>query len=730
MIAGVPSVALIMLIFVAVSVFMIAGIVGIRKDRDSYLQMKQYRISTIAQLGFTYNQKTDEFTKENVVISYSEVRNIEFSQLQEFIETKTTDANGKGVNANMTDLELKIKDAAQKYYQDGTSPYSDEEFDAMIDQLRQTIPSSELFRTGWGYKVEADPTPGDKFSHLYTPVGSLNKVRCWDEFPKEFRSGETYASIKLDGLSVALYYRFGLLTKALTRGDGYTGIDITSKVYNIDPDLVSIPDKKFTGCVRGEILMTHDNFKRFQKRHPDAKNPRNSAAGLISAKDETYADLDLVDIVVYTVIGDETHGAHQNYYNMSNITRWLYYNFNIPAPYGIFKLTEDNYQDELAAFKAKYDCIYPCDGIVLTRSQLEYNPETHRVAYPAIAFKFKAEEKITKVVDVIWTMSKTRFAIPRIQVEPITLAGTTVTYASGFNAKYIQDNNIGKGAVVSISKQGEIIPDIQRVLTPADHPDMLVNCPDCNTPLEWSGVHLCCPNTNCSNAETQDLLIWLNNIAPLDNFGNKLRLKFLTEYYGQDLTIEKVMSNHKTIVSSPIFGKQHELFVKMIHQAFNGTVTLKSALLALNIPRLGDVTSEKLAQYPDVVERIICAAEADDPMSILDLNGYIGDANADSIRDNLYKFKRLRFLNNRIQMTKVVASADKGNVAITGKLSVSRKQFEAELQAAGFKVVSSVNKYTDFLITDDPQSATSKNASADKFNVPKLSEQDFRSKYM
>ena len=157
-------------------------------------------------------------------------------------------------------------------------------------------------------------------------------------------------------------------------------------------------------------------------------------------------------------------------------------------------------------------------------------------------------------------------------------------------------------------------------------------------------------------------------------------------------------------------------------------VPANEAIMALNIPRFGDKTSVKLAQQPEVLERIMKEAMTTcDPVDLLDLNGYIGDANADAIRDNLWKFARLRYIWNRIEFKD--AGQTKGKVAITGKLSVQRKVFEKELAEAGW-TCGDISKETKFLITDNPNSSSSKNQKADKLGIQKITEAEFRKLYM
>ena len=409
-------------------------------------------------------------------------------------------------------LSAEIKDAAQKYYEDGSSPLTDLEFDAKVDELRELDPDADVLSVGWGYDINADSTPGEKVAHRYVVVGSLDKCHNWKELGPDFQWRSLAASLKLDGISIALYYKNGKLQQALTRGDGAIGIDITSKALKIEPGLKQLKaDKKFTGAVRGEIVMAFADFNAYAKLHPEAKNPRNTTAGLINAK-EVSDDLKYLSIQVYTVIGDENNDAQFN--RVNTMVSWLRAQFPAVAPYKTLKeLKSTELLDTMDALKDDWYGTYPADGIVL--NQLGTSREGNNIAYIAKAFKFKAESKVTEVVDVEWSLSKTHYLIPRVHVAPVELSGTTVEYCTGFNAQYIRDNSIGSGAKVEITKSGEIIPYILRVVEPST-PAIPTKCPDCGTMLEWSGVHIQCPNSECSNAQRQDLSIWIESLAPVD----------------------------------------------------------------------------------------------------------------------------------------------------------------------------------------------------------------------
>lgn len=357
-------------------------------------------------------------------------------------------------------LETKVKDAAQRYYEDGSSPLTDAAFDAAVGELRELAPDSPIANSvGFGYDVNEDSTPGEKVKHRYGLAGSLTKAYAFNELKESLRNNEVTASLKLDGLSVVCYYNNGALYQALTRGDGEIGIDITEKITHIVPN--TLPATSFTGAVRGEILMSHDNFSKFKCVHPEAKNARNSTAGLINAKTVTD-EIHLLNVVFYQVVGYETEwGVSSANISMNEIISWLQRMFapEFIAPFCTINTDETTFMDQMDSLKDQWYDKYPADGIVLTAGVIADN-STDYIMYDAQAFKFDSEEKQTEVVDVEWNLTKTRYLMPRINLKPVELAGTTVQWATGYSAKWIQTFNIYPGCKVKVTKAGEIIPRI------------------------------------------------------------------------------------------------------------------------------------------------------------------------------------------------------------------------------------------------------------------------------
>lgn len=361
-----------------------------------------------------------------------------------------------------TEFENIIKSNAQKYYTDASQAMSDEVFDAVVDEIRKENPNSEVLKTGWGYEVNDN----NKVKHLYGHVGSLKKVRTFNEVKKalDLSKQDVLLSAKLDGMSVVLYYTNGVLDLALTRGDGEYGIDITEKVIYLIGNKIN--DTSFTGAVRGEILMTVPNFEAYSKLHPEAKNHRNSAIGLING-DSITEDYKYLTLAVYSVVGQENSdlitrrdtSANDNDY-------WLDYNFAYTAPtlYLDSVVNSTELESTLESCRKNWSEYWNIDGIVINLNSLSYDIETHEIVYTAVAWKFGEDIKITKIKHIEWTMSKNNCYIPVAVFEPIELAGTTVKRATAFNAKFVKDNNIQKGTIIAVAKRGEIIPQIIEIV--------------------------------------------------------------------------------------------------------------------------------------------------------------------------------------------------------------------------------------------------------------------------
>ena len=624
--------------------------------------------------------------------------------------------------------------SSQKYYTDGSSDISDAKFDMLLSELKLIDPSNPLITTvGHGYNVNKDSTYGQKKEHKYCVVGSLDKVHNWKELTSSLKNRKLVHSLKLDGISCVLYYVNGELDCALTRGDGKTGIDVTDKVLVIAPDVktfTTYDGKPFTGAVRGELLISYENFNEYSQSHPEARNPRNTTAGLINRKDAPERDLRLISLVVYTVL------ASNVYFSSYLDVLYTLKSWHETVPYDWSKhLTESSFDSYMGTLNSqfKWKCDYPSDGIVIATDEIDmnvpYENEANVLTWHSQAYKFPAESKRTTVQEVEWSLSKTGYMIPKVRFKEIQLSGTSVQYATAFNAKYVKDNWIVNGTDITVTKSGEIIPYIVSVdFIPDGDVKLPETCPSCGSKLEWEGVHLKCNNPDCPCQKMQDLVIWMKTIAPTDGLSDLLIEKFADEIQVEGVEELYTLSPSNIRNHFPNPGKQKKLFVDCAVQCLTADVDISTAVKACNIPRFGDKTCKLCNEVYDTVMYV--AMSKDTSYDVRDrLEPVLGVANTDSLLNNVDKLANITYLST-VYCEHIDKVDLKGDVCVTGKLSVKRKDFEKELMDNGWNLVSSVKKSTKFLITDNPSSGSSKNKSADKYGVPKISEGDFRGKYL
>lgn len=344
-------------------------------------------------------------------------------------------------------LIIKYQDA----YYNGEPLISDAEFDELWDELKKRFPDSEVLND-----IGSDNNNGfPKIKHDIT-MGSQNKATTAEEMAKFFKkNGKEYiCQYKCDGISIVLNYKNGKLISAATRGDGYTGSQITNNALKMKGVLKTIEDKTFTGSVRGEIqLFRKDKNKYF----PDMKNCRNAASGI--AKHLDGQDCDKLTVITY----DAQYKGNRSFGTQENLQEWLSeQGFNV-ADYRVIKNADPDKAIALIdAVFAKFDKLkYDIDGLVWKKNKINLSDMQKNRPDEQIALKPAKIEKITKLLDINWQMVNGSLNPVGI-VEPVELHGTTVKQASLCNINELERLGIEIGDDVVIVKSGMIIPKIIR----------------------------------------------------------------------------------------------------------------------------------------------------------------------------------------------------------------------------------------------------------------------------
>lgn len=627
------------------------------------------------------------------------------------------------------DLEAQISYYASKYYM-GEPEITDEAFDALVDRLREINPNSLVLKTGWGFEVFED-----KVKHKYSHIGSLDKCKTYNDIPDIFKDTTIFISPKLDGLSAVAYYKNGQLVKGVTRGNGEIGKDITNKLVKIIGTEIS--DKHFTGAVRGELIISNKNWEILNKKYDGLISPRNFSAGIINRK-EIDEDIQYIDLVVYKIVGQENKPYFEN---RDDILRWLNCNFDHAIPEYYYPILNepswDMYHEE--TFKQFKELGYGLDGLVLTKSDVQYNMSTKGYVYTEVAFKFQAESTNTIVKDINWNLTRTQRLVPIANVEPVELSGAIVQNATCNNAKQVKEWGIGRGAEVKIQRANEVIPYIMEVVNTVDV-DLPEKCPICNEQLSWEGVDLKCNNSDCANLDYSNLQQWCEIIGETDGLQYTIMKQYLDKYGIS--TLEDLYNNQDFVLNDLRTRKLSITETKILdffHKLYECAIPADKALMALNIPRLGDKTAKLLMSEAELVHDLYEFALLSKmqnnlpiPTDLYDrLYAVVKDATTTSILDNLDKISNLKYIWGEHKLGLIFYTkndTDKKYVAVTGALkTMKRKDFEKFIAEYGYELSSNLKK-CEYLITNDPTSGSSKNKQALEYGITIITEEDFLNK--
>ena len=629
---------------------------------------------------------------------------------------------------NKEELEAQILYYSTKYYE-GNPEISDDQFDMLVDNLRKLDPNSKVLNTGWGFEVI-----DDKVKHKYSHIGSLEKAKSFEEIPDRFKNKTIFLSPKLDGLSAVAYYVNGKLVKGVTRGNGEYGKNITPKLLQILGN--SIQDTSFTGAVRGELIISNANWGKLQQKYDNLISPRNFAAGIINRKD-IDSDLKYIDMVMYKIVGQENKNVYRR---RDEIIRWLSLNFEHCIPsyfYPVLNLVSwDTYhKDTFEEFKKLG---YGLDGLVLTQNDVIYNEMTNGYQYDEVAFKFPAKKTTTTIKDIEWELSRTQRLVPIALIEPVELSGAIIERATCNNAKWVVDMQLGKDTMVEVTRSNEVIPKILGVVE-MGNVELPTKCPMCGSQLTWEGVDLKCSNKECPNIELSDLRQWCEVIGETDGLQWTLMKQYLDAFgifsiddlYKKENFVKNVLDTRKLSITD----EKIKLFFTKIYDA---NINIDTLLLALNVPRLGKKTASELGKYTDICYDLflfVLNQDMFDKHMVNELKNklysVVKDATTNSIFENLDKFQHAKYvLIGAFRRVNFATSniVDTKYVAVTGALeTMKRKDFEKYIKQYGYELSSSIKK-CEYLITNNPDSGSSKNKQAKQYGIPIVTEKEFLDK--
>lgn len=630
------------------------------------------------------------------------------------------------------------------YYTLDAPELTDYEYDMMMQELRRI----EAEHPDWVTPQSPTQRIGDIIYNTFEKVthtvqmGSLQDVfsedELWDFHQRCCEMLGTPAYVvepKIDGLSVSLEYRDGLLVRGSTRGNGFVGEDVTLNLMTLADIPKKLSDPPAFLEVRGEVYMPREVFrmlveKQLENDEEPFKNPRNAAAGGLRQKDPKVTAARKLSIFVFNI--QQVEGVTLNSHKESlDYLKML--GFPVSPSYPLLTDFSEVIEEIRRIGESKLDYSFDIDGAVIKVDRFDYREQLGSTAkFPrwAVAFKYPPEEKETTLRDIEIQVGRTGALTPTAVFDPVTLAGTSVSRAVLHNQGFITEKDIRIGDRILVRKAGEIIPEVLRSLTheegsvPYEIPRI---CPVCGseTVQDEDEAVIRCVNPACPASVRRNIIHFaerdamdIDGLGPavVDSLLNAGLIKSSADLY--DLKAVQLTELER-------MGEQSaQNLIAAIDKSRKAG--LGRLLYGLGIRNIGEKAAKLLAQKFGSMEAL-CKASAEE---IAAIDGF-GDTMAQSVVDYFAQPETETMLDQLkaagLDMTEeIVQTGDRfagKTFVITGTLpTYSRKEAQAMIEAEGGKVSSSVSKKTSYLLAGEE--AGSKLAKANELGIPVLSEAD------
>ncbi|MCE2734783.1 MAG: NAD-dependent DNA ligase LigA [Chryseotalea sp.] len=659
----------------------------------------------------------------------------------------------------MEKIEQEIKSLTEvlnqynyQYYVLHRSPVSDYEFDQLLKKLQHleasyphlAQPDSPTQRVGGVVTKDFASV-----QHQY-PMLSLGntydeqELRDFDARVHKGLEGEAYeyfCELKFDGVSISLIYENGHLVRAVTRGDGQQGDDVTNNVRTIKtiPLKVSSADLPPKFEVRGEIFMPKKVFEQLNREREDIgeekyANARNTASGTVKMQDSAEVAKRKLDCFVYYLLGENLpYATHAE--SIQALQNWK---FNVSPTFKACK-NIDEVLDYIRSWdKKRHELPLETDGVVIkvnSISQQQLLGYTAKSPRWATSYKYKAESVSTRLNSITYQVGRTGAITPVAELEPVFLAGTTVKRASLHNANEIERLGLCEGDYVFVEKGGEIIPkvtgvDVSKRKGDAKKIQYLTHCPECGTELqrEPGEAQHYCPNYNgCAPQITGKIEHFIQRKAMnIESLGEQTikqlyergLVKSAADLYAltkdQLLTLDKTKEKTATNILSGIAASKDTPF--------------ESVLFAIGIRHVGKTVAEKLAWHFQSVDTLSKASK-EDLLKAPDVGEKIAESVLEFFKDEKNKIEIQRLRDAGLAMETKQTSYEASSSILGGKSflisgvfkNYEREQLQELIQQNGGRIVSSVSGKLDYLVAGENM-GPSKKEKAEKLGVKIIDE--------
>ena len=622
--------------------------------------------------------------------------------------------------SKIKELEQKIIKHKTLYYQ-GKPEISDFEYDALEEELRKLDKNNAVL-----HMVGTDTFVGEKVEHAKKML-SLNKTYKKDELLRWKGDEDIISTFKIDGSSCSLVYENGQMTLAKTRGDGRFGENITNKVMLIEHVPLKI-DGKINFEVRGEIYCTEKNFIEVSKAMEKAgfekpTSQRNIVAGLLGRK-EVIEFSRFLSFQAFELITDDIELSTED----QKFRKLIELGFLTPE----FQIhtTEksiDETLEESRVFMSEGD--YLIDGLVFSYNNLELHRTLGETAHHPrykMAFKFQGDTKETKIKSISWQVSRNGILTPVGNVEPVELSGAKVSRVTLHNYGMVAQNQLKEGDIIEIVRSGEVIPKFLEVKKPSKKPFVVPEvCPSCGEKVFEEDIRLICKNLYCPDKVKDEILNYLKKIG-IDDLSSKRLEEMIKKGLIKDIPSLYELKKDQLLELDKVKDK---LATKLITNIDNSkSVDLITFLSALGISGGAYNKCEKVVMAGfDSIDKIL-KMKVSDLINVESFAEKSATEFVQSIQSKKEMVEKLKSYGFELKAPIAQNSAESGAIAgkkfcITGTLSMKRSDIQKIIKQHGGIVQSGVSGETDYLVTNDTESSSSKFKKAQQLEIPILSEE-------
>lgn len=647
-----------------------------------------------------------------------------------------------------------IEKANREYYLEDNPTLTDQEYDRYMGELISLENRYPKLKRKDSPTVHVGTKVQDKFNKVTHKISMLSlgnvfnedEVRLFDERIQKEDNPKYVCELKIDGLAISLTYEKGVLVRGATRGDGIIGEDITENIRTIK-SVPLILNKEIDIEVRGEVYLSKASFEKIneerkKKGEPLFQNCRNAAAGSVRNLDANVTRERNLDCLIYHLPNPLDYGI-TTHFEALEFMKELGFTTNYKANRLVNNIDEVlSYIDEWT--KKRNSLPYDIDGIVIKVNDIKMQNRlgfTAKVPKWATAYKFPAEEVVTRLIDIIFTVGRTGKITPNAILEPVRVAGSTIKKATLHNEDNVVCKDIRLGDYVMIRKAGDVIPEVVRPLKERRNGTekkfkMIEKCPICNTKIvrKETESDYYCPNKSCPARKIENIIHYASRDAMnIDGMGEVVIEDLYNEGFINNITDIYNINNYKEeLINLEGYGiKKIENLTKAIENSKENS--LEKLLFGLGIRNVGAKTAKILARHYKTIDNLI-NADIEELTSINDIGSII----AKSIKEYFASDENMNIINKLksigVNMTYINNSSYEEKDEFKGKtfvltgtlVNITRDKASEIIENLGGRVSSSVSKKTSCVIVGD--NPGSKYDKARELNIPIWQEEEFLDK--